>query len=1098
MGKIKCLQCGKEIRMISTSACPNCGINLSHVKISFLAYVGPKDSLSGYQRSYKLVFFKSVFEEFLQQDDISVRRVAQRFKNYYLARYNAGIIVDRKIDDCISNIKDASLEDVIDVIMTNPYNAIHKQKFLSIVSTESGDVFKLQNDLIVFSIEEKRNFLELINAKLELYFKKINSYALVSDVEEIFVEPPSEKEEIISEHNFNAYPTVESLRLSNRSYYGLMRGGITTFEELLNAIKTGCLKDVKNLGHQSINEILSAVSKAQEEGVSSENGNNLITSDEKLPGQLIEESFVGNKFAGFRSYCKHRGYVAVPDLKMLDFLSLVKEKGFGVAKVNAIKKRLDEIVNNSNVDTAVVPLVETEKTHECIHESNEILSVSILRFFGASSSIVGKLNALGLTTLGLLKKQSKSYVAQSIGIGGYSQLEGALRQFYVPLVEVVSSKFEELSSDKIFNVYSLRVQGASLQEIGEKYELTRERIRQQCEKVERSLQPLAKAIAENIEAQSGHHYIKEDQILSLFDDEVYNKMLAFSLKNSDCYDYIGGIYYNKEYYPTVERDLIGVVADIIGEGIKIFDEMERIESGLAKAGYGFLDVEDFFCIVIDFKYKFYGEYVVRGKKSYAFLCSKIIEQNFPDGIKNEVEDLKLLRQLAEQEFGQLDIPENDRALWTRITEMLVQCGKSKYISPDRICIGRDSLQEIRNYIDKRPESELYYSEIFSEFEGVLLITSNIDNPYFLHGVLLYYYPNDYKFTRDRLLKFDAVESKNLEERIKNYIVTKGIPTTKRELHAQFSGVSESVLANTIFHSKTITQWEDNLYNCYDNFQSDDMDEDRLRTSLRVLLSENDGYCSEQMLFSATKDDFPLFFKNNSVHNAQNLFYFASILFADEFDFRKPHIAVKGRFSSLNVKDIIMDLIGSPDCLHYDEYMELVKRLMIPNVTAGMVFAEIEKDYLRIAKNDYVQKACFSIDSEDLRTVQELLSTFAEDCWFLPIKVMADVDVEIPGLSINEFLVESLVREYGFGWHIVQPKVKDRRYQKGILVRDNIQLREYDETIARIVNEGGMVKVSDAQLLSYLQIHQLAEASLPKELLESSHFTRDENGLIFVS
>ena len=65
MGKIKCLNCGTELTMFSNAACPACGIRLSHAKNSFLAYLGPEDSLAGYQRSYKLVLLKSIFEECL-------------------------------------------------------------------------------------------------------------------------------------------------------------------------------------------------------------------------------------------------------------------------------------------------------------------------------------------------------------------------------------------------------------------------------------------------------------------------------------------------------------------------------------------------------------------------------------------------------------------------------------------------------------------------------------------------------------------------------------------------------------------------------------------------------------------------------------------------------------------------------------------------------------------------------------------------------------------------------------------------------------------------------------------------------------------------
>ena len=89
MGNIKCLNCDNEITMISGAICPNCGTQLSHVKISFLSYLGAADSLSGYQRSYKLVLLKSLFEELLVHDSALVRPVIERFKHFYELRINA-------------------------------------------------------------------------------------------------------------------------------------------------------------------------------------------------------------------------------------------------------------------------------------------------------------------------------------------------------------------------------------------------------------------------------------------------------------------------------------------------------------------------------------------------------------------------------------------------------------------------------------------------------------------------------------------------------------------------------------------------------------------------------------------------------------------------------------------------------------------------------------------------------------------------------------------------------------------------------------------------------------------------------------------------
>ena len=178
MGKIKCLNCGTELTMISNAACPACGIRLSHVKISFLAYLGPEDSLAGYQRSYKLVLLKSIFEECLAGNVPKIRNVAERFRSYYLRRKQYGLLIDKDVDNRIAEIENSSLEEVFEVIKMNPYNAIRKQGFLKI--DELNGVFVLQRGIDDLSETEIENLLGLLHEKLKLYYKccKYNPFLL--------------------------------------------------------------------------------------------------------------------------------------------------------------------------------------------------------------------------------------------------------------------------------------------------------------------------------------------------------------------------------------------------------------------------------------------------------------------------------------------------------------------------------------------------------------------------------------------------------------------------------------------------------------------------------------------------------------------------------------------------------------------------------------------------------------------------------------------------------------------------------------------------------------------------------------------------------
>ena len=80
---------------------------------------------------------------------------------------------------------------------------------------------------------------------------------------------------------------------------------------------------------------------------------------------------------------------------------------------------------------------------------------------------------------------------------------------------------------------------------------------------------------------------------------------------------------------------------------------------------------------------------------------------------------------------------------------------------------------------------------------------------------------------------------------------------------------------------------------------------------------------------------------------------------------------------------------------------------------------------------------------------------------------------------------------------MQPQIKDRRYQKGILVRNDNSIMTYDALVAAVLLCNGISELSESQLLSFLQIHQLAGKVIPKELFSSSHFEVDDNGTIKV-
>ena len=102
------------------------------MKQEFFDYLGKADSLAGYQKSYKLVFYKVFFEKVSNLGTVSVADLVNSFKDFYLERKQAGLISDINVDSTIANVEDSSFDSIYKLILRNPFDAITKQGFIKL------------------------------------------------------------------------------------------------------------------------------------------------------------------------------------------------------------------------------------------------------------------------------------------------------------------------------------------------------------------------------------------------------------------------------------------------------------------------------------------------------------------------------------------------------------------------------------------------------------------------------------------------------------------------------------------------------------------------------------------------------------------------------------------------------------------------------------------------------------------------------------------------------------------------------------------------------------------------------------------------------
>ena len=145
------------------------------MKNDFFKYIGAEDSLAGYSRSYKLVLYKVFFTLMDGNGIASGYKIAEAFRNFYADRVHRGLKADINVDSRIENIDQSSVQDVYDVILSNPLKHIGDRGYLLRKKGPNGkEIIALNQELLTeLTREDITNILTIVDRKLDLYYTKV-------------------------------------------------------------------------------------------------------------------------------------------------------------------------------------------------------------------------------------------------------------------------------------------------------------------------------------------------------------------------------------------------------------------------------------------------------------------------------------------------------------------------------------------------------------------------------------------------------------------------------------------------------------------------------------------------------------------------------------------------------------------------------------------------------------------------------------------------------------------------------------------------------------------------------------------------------------
>ncbi|MEG2000108.1 MAG: hypothetical protein RR053_01765 [Evtepia sp.] len=661
------------------------------------------------------------------------------------------------------------------------------------------------------------------------------------------------------------------------------------------------------------------------------------------------------------------------------------------------------------------------------------------------------------------------------------------------LPNIPSMEFERhFRSLKKVAMYSLvqKSRGATLQKIAEDCKITRERVRQIIEKSSHSLMAYAELIAQVI----GQDTFSSSDILAVFDQEDVAQSCLFVLKESQYYSYCKlfdkfvGVNCCPEY---MDRQLGLFTEEIIGSGLNFQDHIEQIEASLPNYQLGFLDCEDIMTYLVQSGYHFYGDYVVKGKAPYAIVCHDAISKYFMFDIKLDAdeanEDIKKLRRIIQKQYHGLTLPTNNRALTAALArhkDIMILSGRGRYCPIEKVIYTPTLLEEIRNDMLESTQTSFYYNEIFAKYKARLLPETNISNSNFLHGMLVYLYPDEFSYERDLLVKTGEIRL-DINERLCALMREKGSPMTKAELTKAIPGLNHFVIAMSVARVPQLIQWEYNSFNHVNNLSYTDEDIKCFQMLVEGEIHTHHGYMSEAMLYDAAKKTCIPFMEKNHIKNALNLYFVVAYLLQDDYRFRRPHILSKDfPVEDLSVVRIAKELLHCEETLNYSAYTDLALRVGWAPGTQYAVFTEMERDFVRIDENNYVRRDLFHMDEYTLQSISTKICSLVEHSGYYALNEIASY-ADFPRCTYewNIFLLVSVIEEYQMGFKIISPQVRSRRYLRGIIVPESSPIDSFEMLVLDCLKREGIQSLSEEELLYELQTRGLVGHIMPRELYQ---------------
>ena len=560
---------------------------------------------------------------------------------------------------------------------------------------------------------------------------------------------------------------------------------------------------------------------------------------------------------------------------------------------------------------------------------------------------------------------------------------------------------EICNHDRLKVILDYRAQNKTFEEIGNILKITRERVRQlenKCVKAF-SLWNSKTRILNKISLLEGNIDVIDINILNKYLNE--NSLVAeYFLKKLECdFKY----YKNYNLYISEKNDVEERTREYIDTLKEHFPEKDL--KTIIKTGAFYYNLPE---ILIESmllqNYKKKGDTYFVTHASLSYIIPFVLEKHYKNGIHvyNKKELEKFYSQMCEM-FGEIASFSSHRALATRIGDVGILCDRGCYKKKESEYLPDYLIDDIYHYIENNEKNIIMIKSLYAIYKTELK-KFNVNNQYYLQGILRETFQDKFSFSRDYVSKdCFATKYSNL---IIDFIKKSHLPVTKDQLKENFIGISDIMLQLAIDKEEILNYF--GKYFHVDNLSLSKKDIETLENSIIQTLIEDRPY-RVKSIFEKINYQHPDLLSNNYLDIPYCLFSLLEYLFGDKFKFSRPYIANNN--VELSTISILYDFINSKDEHLISDILAKAKSLefVINNILEFL--NHLNESFFLINRNQISRISNTGVDKDVVNKLEDVLETVV----FSTIPIVDIVNIPfLPKINVpwTEWLIYSILYTWG--------------------------------------------------------------------------------------